>query len=231
MVWSIPDGLGMKHLFYSDWTNRRVTRITNIFGKSWFGNKSILELGAAHGDIGIEFLKLGADVIFSDARHEHLVSIRNKLLEFEFEPKTKCINQNEQYVLKEQYDLILHLGVLYHIENWKHDLECVMKHTGKMILETIVDPSQGDEPQPDMRHPTYGPYECNNSHFSQEDVEAQLTTIGCKYVRFDNSELNCSGWLNEKIRDNHHYDWTYQNYKTKSSPGLNHFRRMWLVLK
>lgn len=220
----------MKYMFYDDWTRRRVTRIINIFGSSWFNNKTILELGAAHGDIGIEFLRLGADVTFSDARIEHLTSITDRLKPFGYIPKCVSINQNKEYNLSKMFDLVLHLGTLYHIENWKQDLQSVMSHTNMMILETIVDPSQGKVPQTNMPHPVYGPYNCKNSHFTQEQVEQHLKDLGCKYVRFDDPSLNSTGWINKDSKDNHWYNWTYENFESMKDEGFNQYRRMWLVI-
>lgn len=222
----------MKHLFYDDWTKRRVDRICSTLGKSWFVDKTVLELGAAHGDIGIEFLKLGATVIFSDARLEHLNGICERLQKLDYYPDCITLNQNEGYSLPgRSFDLILHLGTLYHVENWQRDLESAMNHTNMMFLETIVDPSQGTVPQMDMRHPTYGPYKCKNSHFTQEQIEDHLKELGCKFIRFDDADLNSSGWLTKDKKDNHWYNWTYENYMTMQKPGFNHFRRMWLVLR
>ena len=218
----------MKHLFYQDWTNKRVNRIVDIFGASWFSDKTILELGAAHGDIGIEFLKLGADVTFSDARYELLNSIGDRLSEFDFRPKTELINQNVPYDLGKRFDLVLHLGVLYHIENWKQDLECALNHTNTMILESAVSPS------PELKHPVYGPYKCKNPILTQEGIEAHLTDLGCKFIRYDSRELDCvGGWLMPGMKDNHFYSWN-KNWipaRQTNKEDVSHYRRFWLVLK
>ena len=39
---------------------------------------------------------------------------------------------------KKKFDLILHLGTLYHVENWRNDLKCALRHGDLMILETMV---------------------------------------------------------------------------------------------
>lgn len=215
----------MNFLFYQAWTNKRVKRIVDIFGASWFNDKTILELGAAHGDIGIEFLKLGADVTFSDARYEHLNSIGDKLNEFSFRPNTQLINQNRPYELGKNFDLVLHLGVLYHIENWKQDLECALNHTNTMILETMVSPS------PVTDNPLYGTYKCKSPELTQEGIEQHLTDLGCKFIRYDTAELDSVGqWLTPDIKNNHYYSWG-KNYITTNTSDMNHYRRFWLVLK
>lgn len=222
---SIANGLGMKYLFYEDWANKRIDRVVSIFGKGWFNGKTVLELGAAHGDIGIELLKLGADVTFSDVRQEHLTSISNNLKQYNFTPKTICFNQNEKYDLGKKFDLVLHIGVIYHVENWKQDLECALNHTSTMILESAVYPTDKH-----MRHPVYGPFKCENPQFTQEEIEEHLTSLGCKFIRFDIPELDCmGGWLTSDMRNNHLYSWTKERENIIGE--MDHYRRFWLVLK
>lgn len=215
----------MKHLFYDDWTKKRINRVVSIFGKEWFNRKTVLELGSAHGDIGIELLKLGADVTFSDARQEHLKSIVNNLSQYNFIPKTICFNQNERYDMSMKFDLVLHLGTLYHIENWQQDLECALNHTNTMILESAVFPSERQ-----MKHPVYGPYKCDNPHLTQEGIESHLRDLGCKFIRFDLPELDSiGGWFNQDFKDNHIYSWHVPRGVTIGE--TDHYRRFWLVLK
>jgi hypothetical protein len=228
MAGTITNGLVMNFLFYQEWTNKRVNRIVDIFGASWFNDKTVLELGAAHGDIGIELLKLGADVTFSDARYEHLNSIGDKLNEFAFMPKTQLIDQNKPYEMGKKFDLVLHLGVLYHIENWKQDLECALNHTNTMILETLVSPSKVTD------HPIYGTYKCKSPNLTQELIEGHLTDLGCKFIRYDTAELDSVGqWLQPDIKNNHFYSWN-ENWipiKHPNPKDMNHYRRFWLVLR
>lgn len=227
----------MKQLFYEDWTKKRIEKIINIFGKDWFQNKKILELGACHGDIGIELLKLGADVTFSDARPEHLEDLKTKLSALHFDPTTLIINQEEDYNLNKKFDLILHLGLLYNLENWQNDLKSALTHTNVMILESVVnaDKNSNSKTHEAVKDYPYGPY--NNKIMSiirQEDIEQELTNLGCKFVRFDNNQLNSIGWIVKDLLMAHVYDWTYEKYASgmyNMDNGFTHFRRFWLVLK
>lgn len=227
----------MKQLFYEDWTKKRINKILSIFGKDWFLNKKVLELGACHGDIGIELLKLGADVTFSDARPEHLEDLEAKLANVHFEPTTLILNQEEPYTLDKQYDLILHLGLLYNLENWRADLKSCLAHTNVMILESVVNADANSESKTHeaVKDYPYGPY--NNKTMSiirQEDIEQELTNLGCKFVRFDNQELNSAGWIVKDLLMMHIYDWTYKKYASgmyDMDNGFTHFRRFWLVIK
>jgi 16S rRNA G966 N2-methylase RsmD len=227
----------MKHLFYDSWYKKRLNKIINIFGKDWFLNKRILELGACHGDIGIELLKLGSDVTFSDVREEHLTITKQKLQNYNYYPSIKIINQETEYVLEKSFDLILHLGVLYHLDNWEKDLKCSISNTNIMILETLVNPrfDKTYNYHDFTEEYPYGPYNSTKmSVFTQEEIEKKLTNLGCKFIRFDNSGLNCSGWISKDYMINHIYDWTYEKYNSgfyELTNNINHFRRMWLVIR
>ena len=239
----------MKRVFYDEWKNKRVNKIENIFGRDWFCGKSVLELGAAHGDIGLHFLKLGADVLFADVRIEHLRTINQKLFELNHNTKTIVLNQNKRYDLERKFDLILNTGVLYHLENWKQDLECAMNHTNVMILESVVSMKKDKELKiykSDMMRESMKEYagisDERFSDFSQEDVENHLSDLGCKFFRFDTSELNTdwswdSDLLGINLLTKHIYDWNYEQYEmgyykiNHSKKDNIHFRRMWLVLK
>jgi hypothetical protein len=232
----------MNHLFHQHYTQRRLKKITDVLGNGWFEKKSVLELGAAHGDVGVELMKLGANVTFSDVREEHLESIKEKLF---FEPQTVIINQNNPYDLHKKFDLVLHLAVLCHIENWKQDLASALNHSNLMFLETAVDPRKGsvDSFNPPSNF-MYDGFNCKQPLFTQESVEAVLTSLGCKFIRFDCSELNSTwSWLTKDTMIKQVYDWSYDSLpyyvhkelkSNQTSVGVDyklHFRRMWLVLK
>ena len=220
---------------YKDWTEKRVNKIKNIFGKDWFHHKKILELGACHGDVGMEFLKLGADVLFTDARESNLKLLYNNLKEINFNPKIKILDQNKNYNLKEKYDLILHLGVLYHIKNWKKDLENCLKHTNKLILESLVCPIKSTKSTTENSYIyRYNSIDGIESIFTQEDVEKYLSKLGCKFIRLDTADLNTNwSWMNEEKRVRKIYDWSYESIKSYiyDPKDSTQFRRMWIVLK
>jgi SAM-dependent methyltransferase len=221
----------MKHLFYDEWKNKRVSKILNIFGKNWFKKKEILELGCAHGDVGFEFLKLGSNVVFSDAREEFIKGIRDKISEYNYKPDCALVDQNKDYNFNKKFDLVIHMGVLYHLENWENDLKCALSNTDAMILETIVGTKNGF--YINNENYKYDSYSKRVSIFTQENIEEHLKSLGCKFIRFDDPELNCSGWLYNGEYIENIYDWDYWNYEIRmeNTKGRIHHRRMWLVLK
>ena len=225
----------MKLPFYNDWFKTRFEKAKNIFGKDWFLGKKILELGACHGDFGLEFTKMGSTVTYSDARYEHLQSIQQKL---QVPSKLIQLDQNFEYNLGEKFDLVLHFGVLYHLENWKQDLKCALNHSNLMLLETVVHPDNSIEDYWDEGSDyQYDEYNCLHPFFTEISVEKTLTNLGAKFVRFDNRELNTFGWLHNNVVIQNVYDWTTDNYllyqpKIKENIEYRtHYRRFWLVIK
>lgn len=225
----------MKHLFYKDWTKKRLQKIIDIFGADWFNNKKILELGACYGDIGIELLNLGADVTFSDARKEYLNNIEDTLLNLNYKPNLITINQEFDYNLDNHYDLILHLGLLYNIKNWKNDLQCALKHTNLMILETMVNPNKESIEITSPEGFNYGPCDGIMSVVPQEVIEEEITNLGFKFLRFDNESLNSEGWFFNDCKIKHIYNWNYKLYDSQiynNTPNyFTHFRRFWIIIK
>ncbi len=231
----------MKSLFYEQWKNKRLNKIINIFGEQWFADKNVLELGCAHGDIGIELLKLGSNVVFSDVRMNYLEEINNKLkFKYNYSPEFALINQNDKYKIDKEFDLVLHLGVLYHLTNWKNDLKCALDHSNIMILESNVYPFKDMEVYENNDLRKSYPYNSINDLrpvITQEEIENELNKLGCKYLRFDDSSLNIEyGFVNnEKL--SFIYDWDYKSYhqghyeKYVKENSYLEFKRFWLVLK
>lgn len=211
----------MHFSWYEDHKNKKVQKIISILGKNWFKDKSILELGSCYGDIGIEFVKLGAQVLFTDVRQENLDKIKIKLSN----PKTQIINQNANYNLKQKFDLVLHLGTLWHVENWYNDLYHALKHTSLMILETRVVPKKGsisllgiyaDAP--------YDGYKCFEPLFTCEVLESRLKELNCSFTRYDDSDLNT---FHKDL--NHIYDW--KDEVINDNGNVAHYRRFYVVSK
>lgn len=229
----------MKKVFYKEWKEKRVKKIIEIFGKSWFAKKKILELGACHGDIGLEFLNLGSDVLFCDARISNLEEIPDKT----FIPVKICeLDQNYDYNLNQTFDLILHLGTLYHIENWKNDLKCALSHGSIMILETLVNPNNNDvERVLDYTESSYDSYNSKTPVFTEKMVEEYLSNLGCKFFRFDNEELNVDWrWSSNEVMIRQEYDWKSSDYEDfygfceyfeNGIKYVKHLRRMWMIIK
>lgn len=230
----------MKSLFYHQYSQKRIEKIINIFGETWFQNKRILELGCAHGDIGIEFLKLGSDVVFSDVRLEYLEDIDKRLKDqYNFNAGFAVLDNDNDYDLQQKFDLVLHMGLLYHLPNWRNDIKNTLKHSNLVILESTVTTNIKENNtmlELNSFDKDYG--YCGNKntrmYFTQEEVEKELTSNGCKFLRLDDKELNVENqWVdNQKITLI--YDWTYDKYNSgyyNLIDGNVWFKRFWIVMK
>jgi hypothetical protein len=227
----------MKHPFYNEWLKKRLDKTINILGKDWFRGKSILELGACHGDFGISFIEMGSFVTFCDARIEHLLTIEQNL---PIKSPIIQLDQNFPYDLGKKYDMVVHFGLLYHIENWKQDLKCALNHTNLMLLESAVCPDNSIEDSfCEGSDYCYDEYNCKCPIFTEKSVEKTLSDLGAKFIRFDNIELNTYGWISDNVVLQNVYNWNSDNYKMyenvlnlpKEIEHRIHYRRFWLVIK
>lgn len=230
----------MKSLFYKKWYKSRVKKIINIFGKSWFQNKEILEVGCAHGDIGIEFLKLGSNVVFTDERIEFLESVDKNLKNlYNYSSEFALIDHDKDYDFNKKFDLVIHMGLLYHLQNWRNDIKNALKHSNIIILESTVTVNTEENNtilylnDRDLKY-DYNTKKNTRSYFTQEEVEKELLINGCKFIRLDDKKLNVE---NQSINDqkiSFIYDWNYEKYNSgyyNTYKDNVWFKRFWLVIK
>jgi hypothetical protein len=214
--------------FFTEHKNNRVQKIISIYGSDWFKGKSILELGACHGDIGIEFIKLGAEVTFCDIREENLNEIRDKITN----PNIIILNQNRPYNLKTKFDLVLHLGTLWHLENWYNDLYYAMQHSDQMILETKVLPKKGNiNLFSSIVNERYSALNTKEPMFTSDAIEERLKSLNLAFKRFDDNDLN-TDYLpaEDNVVIKHVYDWTDELHSGSTQKVIHH-RRFYLVTK
>jgi hypothetical protein len=117
--------------FYEEWRAKRFAAIIEHYGEEFFHSKTLLELGAGLGDFGKMFEDIGAIVTSFEGRQENLNILK---MRYPNRP-TKLFNCVEE-VLEEDYDVILHCGLLYHMRKINVHLKNCMKHCEHFILET-----------------------------------------------------------------------------------------------
>lgn len=230
----------MRFIFYDDFCNRRLQKIINIFGKSWFPRKNILDIGSAYGDVGIEFLKLGSNVTFNEIRNDSIDEIKKNLKKYNFEPVIFQHDLNQPFTFEKKFDLMLHCSTLYLLDNWKEHLENCLSFTNYMILDSWVVPSNSELDEvvesPLFNH---GSYNGKTVNFTEKTIEEFLIRKGVKFIRFDNNELT-SPWI--PLNDNNSfgrqiYDWTYEDFNkglydhpNDEKKYITFFRRFWLII-
>lgn len=233
-------------------TEKRVQKVIDCKGEDWFDGKTILELGTAHGLIGRHFEKLGATVSYADARQELLDGI-------DTDSEKLCINHNEEWSFNRKWDLIIHFGTLYHVQNIYDDLRRAFNHTDEMFLETAVNTKPTAEPwmrQEEVTEWDYIPgqskHQRKNSRvfngfdnweafFNDKHVEDYLDEIGKTYTRYDDEDLNTDFGViveNELYRRDV-YSWTTEDLHPTNPnkpvkfgtipPNYVHFRRFWHI--
>jgi hypothetical protein len=201
---------------YNEWRQVRIQKVESIFGKEFFKNKTILELACGYGHTGMYFFNLGAKVTFAEGREEHVNEFRKQ------HPDQEIILLNQEYKwdLNRKFDLIIHWGVLYHLDNWQQDLSCAAKHSDLILLESEV--CDSDDENVDIKIEGCDRYDQEMGPFasrpSASNIEKNLTNLGFSFTRYDDADLNCL---------HHDYSWKVGN-TLEWRYGL---RRFWVVNK
>jgi hypothetical protein len=124
---------------YIPWTEARMACIEKYCALDIFNGKTLLELGCGFAHNGNRFRLLGANVTSSDARQEHL-QIGAQLY-----PEIHFLRLDmDKDDIPQQYDIILHWGLLYHLREIENHLAKVANHCNILLLETEVSDSSDD---------------------------------------------------------------------------------------
>ena len=199
---------------YNRWRAKRIRAIRSHYGRRWWRNKTVLEVGCGHADIGAAFAELGATVTCSDARQEHIVAARRR---FGASITTVQADLDGSWPFKEHYDLLLHLGVLYHLADPEQGVRDALSGADHIVLETEV--CDSDDPFLVIQTKEKGYDQAFNNVGSRPSpalIERILTESDRPFERV--SDSRCNSRL-------HRYDWAVTNTGDWSS-GL---RRMWFV--
>lgn len=119
--------------FYCDWRRTRIQAILNYYTPEYFKGRAVLELGAGRGDIGAFFYYLGADVTAVEGRQGNCECMADTYPFLD----ARCLDLNQEFP-DGHYDLILHTGVLYHLDQPEANLRWCLDHCQHMVLETEV---------------------------------------------------------------------------------------------
>jgi SAM-dependent methyltransferase len=199
---------------YIEWRESRMNTIKKYISSDYFKDKKILELGCGYADIGNEFYKLGASVSSSDIRTEHIDVVNQRYPHI----RTLLIDGDNDDI-SEKYDIIIHWGLLYHLNEIEKHLEKVSDKCDVLLLETEV--ADSDNPSFYIKTEENGPDQAFNFvgiRPSPSYVERILKQNGFQYKMIIDSILNANI---------HRYDWEIHNTNTWHH-GL---RRFWICWK
>lgn len=174
--------------YIPEWTSNRANFILNIYGKQFFQNKTILELGSMYGEIGNFFAEHGAKVTCYEGREENLKKAVQKFPNLDL----KLINI-ENLIISENYDIIFNMGILYHLESVDNLLKQCAKSCKYMILETEVIDSNKDLVIDIIDSVGYDQaisLSRLGKRPSQLYIENRLQELEFKYTRYDSVELD-----------------------------------------
>jgi SAM-dependent methyltransferase len=199
---------------YIDWRNSRMNGVKKYILPDYFKSKTMLELGCGHADIGNMFYELGGIVTSSDVRKEHLEIANQKYPNI----KTLLIDGDNDSI-DEKYDIIVHWGLLYHLNEIEIHLEKVSQKCDVLLLETEVSDSDDNRFFQSTNENGYDQaYNTKGIRPSPSYVEYLLEKNGFQFKLVKDPILN-SGF--------HCYDWDITNSKDWKH-GL---RRFWICWK
>lgn len=173
--------------------------------------KTLLELGSMFSFIGNEFSKLGCDVTCAEAKAENIAEAK-KLY-----PHLKYIQADldkEEWPFGD-FDIILHMGLLYHQANPEYCLLESQKHCDILVLESEVVDSNEKVKKLSPKRPECSQGFNNECKISVGYIETMLPS---DFVRLDDKRLN---------HNYHHYDWKAKN----EGHYVEGQRRLWICQK
>lgn len=202
---------------YIDWNKKRINFLIKVFKKKWFDKKKILEVGAGIGNISKELKNLNAEVELTEGnkRNIELINLHNPNIKFYF------IDHDKSWKNKtpNDYDLIIHFGLLYHLENWENDLLTCVEKSKLVALETEV---LNTTKNISLSNREWGDDQALNGigvYCSSKKIEDFFKQNNIFYVRYDDPKLNTSHYK---------YDWIENKKKIIKKDG---YRRFWIISK
>jgi len=202
---------------YTEWRSKRIAAIEKYFTKEFFQGKTLVELGAGFGDIGYHFSTLGSAVTCIEGRKDNLEYIQSTYQNITALQKDLDIEKFEI----EPVDIIINMGLLYHLKDPIYLLHTSCKFCKYMILETeVVD--------------SYDPSKIIYWKDVKEDYDQSLHDVGCRIsVGMIEHILKEYKFKFERLEDSscnsgpHKYDWIIRNTGTWESGQ----RKLWFCTK
>jgi len=212
------DGNG-RNTHYNGWRQVRIKKLVSILGEDWFKGKKILEVACGWGHIGQSLAQKGAIITFTTC-HEGDVP---KIKEYnDTDANIFIIDHENKWKLDIEFDLVIHWGLLYHLDKWEQDLDIAISHTKEYLcLESEVSDSLDPhfEIKVEERWPN-GSFHNLGTRPSPSNIERVLEKNGMKFTRYDDTDLNVAY---------HKYNWRHGTIP--NSWGTGGYRRFWMAKK
>lgn len=202
---------------YKGWIKVRLAFLFDTLSKSTYEYRSVLEVGAGYGDIGRAFANAGAFVTITDGRQDQVDEIRRRHGSAVQDAYILDLMEEHDYPCT-VFDMVLCLGVLYHVPNPRLVIQRMAAVTGStLVLEGEVLDTKLDT---EVRRKETG-YD-QSIHgvavgLSAKRIERYLEEVGFTYKRYDNARLNAS--------EIHDYTWKERPH---GCSWINGRRRLWI---
>lgn len=128
---------GLFDFSYPEWRTRRIDKLLAMYGIDYFKGRRVLELGAGLCEIGAFLAELGAEVTCLEGRAETITMAR---LKHRHVPNLTIeqADLEQDFSHYGRFDMILHLGLLYHIGNVDEHLAICWGMADEVVMETVV---------------------------------------------------------------------------------------------
>jgi SAM-dependent methyltransferase len=204
---------------YTTWRALRIQAILDHYGHRFFENKTILELGAGYGAIGAAFALIGGKVTCAEGRPQNVAEIKRRYpfleaVQFDLNQDVAALKRGSA-----RWDMVIHMGVLYHLRDPEASLRQTCKICDQMILETECVDSDDPHFSPHAKENTYlydQALDGVGSRPSPAFVERVLREEGMEFAPITDSRCNSGPDV---------YDWPVKNSRTY----IHGQRRMWFV--
>lgn len=190
--------------------------IIDTLGHNFFANKSLLDLGCGHADIGAVFQRLGSNVSAIDARENHLIVAKKKYPGI----RTQRVDLDKEWKFQ-SVDIILAIDICSRLKNWEPFLHNACNTANTLILETAV--SDNSDPNAcSSCQENKNVYDASFNGFasfpSPANIERVMVGCGMDFKVYNSNKLNSLG---------RKYDWVVNDDK---SFGIEK-RRFWIATK
>ncbi len=157
-------------------------------GDGYFKSKTVLELGAGYGHNGELFSGKGAIVTSVDGRSEHIAVCKKKRPQI----NAICRNLEKNFSDLGEFDITVHFGLLYHIDNVEEHMKSVAAVTKKvLLLETIVRDNLLEKVNAKEKEQGYDQAVSGiGSRMSEPYIESLLTSNGFKFRKIVDARIN-----------------------------------------